>query len=250
MKNKPIFIIILTIIIIAGISFFVIRPVVSSIFSSWKDLSSTRLNLQVIKEKTQALEVLKNNQNLDQVADIAKNYIPKETESGQLIIELTAMARTNNLKVEETSLEKSKNPTTPAPTQEGTPSAKATPTPAISGAPVALPGVETVGFSIKLAGAFADFMNFLKTIETSTRLISMTNISMQINESADKTLSFSTQISGLAYYKKEIDLTPELKNIEIAEATMSQFLNLKTYGQPIDLPIESGFGRTNPFENY
>ncbi|KKQ18308.1 MAG: hypothetical protein US31_C0006G0039 [Berkelbacteria bacterium GW2011_GWA1_36_9] len=244
MKNKPILIIAITFFVILGIVIFLIRPVVSSILVSWRDLNQTKENLKKVEEKKQVLEALKSNQDLTKVADIAEQYIPKEEASGQLIIELTAMAQGNNLKVEQTSIEKSKD--TPKDTTTDT---TTSPTPATSSTP-AVSQIKTVDFTENLNGSYVDFINFLKALETSSRLILINNISIQAKTEAGKAPSFNFQLAGSAYYKSKVDLEQNLANIKITEETLNKFLDLKSYGQPINLPGESGFGRTNPFETY
>ncbi|MCL5407539.1 MAG: type II secretion system protein M [Patescibacteria group bacterium] len=246
MKNKSLFILTVTFVIILGIAIFLIRPVVSSILASYKDLSQTKENLKLIEEKKQILESLKSNQNLTKVADIAEKYIPKEEESGQLIIELTAIAQANNLRVDQTSIEKSKDTPTADSTDTNT-TGKATPTPSST---TAGSTIKTVNFTEKLNGSYVDFINFLKALEASSRLILVKNISMQTKTEQGKPTSFDVQLSGSAYYKSKVDLEQNLTNIKITEETLNKFLNLKSYGQPINLPGESGFGRTNPFESY
>jgi len=251
MKRKSLIIIMAATIFLITIIFFLIRPVASSVWSSWRALSQAKKDLINLEEKKQILTALKNNKNLQNVAEIAKNYIPEESQSGDLIIELTAMAQANNLKVEQISLEKSPDaakPTdeTPAPTTKNQSAPTATASPAGSSANY---GAKTVDFSMKLSGSFADFMSFLKTFENSSRLISLKNISMQ-SKLVEKTTVFSVQITGSAYYKSTLSLKNTLENIKISEDTLKKFLNLKTYGQPINLPTESDFGRTNPFEGY
>lgn len=250
MKRKSLIIIITTIIFLIMITFFLIRPVVSSVWSSWKTLSQTKKDLVNLEEKKQILTALKNNKNLQNVAEIAKRYIPEESQSGDLIIELTAMAGANNLKVEQISLEKTPVTKSTGETTTSTPKAQSTPTSTTSPAgSSANYGAKTVDFSMKLSGSFTDFINFLKTLETSSRLISLKNLSMQ-SKLVDKTTVFSVQITGSAYYKSKLSLENTLENIKISQDTLNKFLNLKTYGQPINLPTESDFGRTNPFEGY
>lgn len=250
MKNKSLFILTVTFVIVLGIAIFLIRPVVSSILASYKDLSQTKENLKLIEEKKQILESLKSNQDLTKVAEIAEKYIPKEEESGQLIIELTAMAQANNLRVEQTSIEKSKDTSTTANIDaSATGKATSTPSPTTSGS-ASTSQIKTVNFTEKLNGSYIDFINFLKALEASSRLILVKNISMQTKTEQGKPASFDVQLSGSAYYKSKVDLEQNLTNIKITEETLNKFLNLKSYGQPINLPGESGFGRTNPFENY
>lgn len=249
MKNKPLLIIIITCVVVAGIIMFLIKPVISSVLTSWKDLSQAKENLKTVEEKKQVLESLKTNQDLTKVADIAEKYIPKEENSGQLVIELTAMAQSNNLKIEQTSIEKAKNTAT---TDNADTTGKATPSPSpnTSATPDAASQIKTVDFTEKLNGSYPDFINFLKAVETGSRLILIKNISMQTKIEAGKPMSFNIDISGSAYYKTKISIEQNLNNIKITEETLTKFLNLKSYGQPINLPGESGFGRPNPFENY
>ncbi|MFA6493086.1 MAG: type 4a pilus biogenesis protein PilO [Patescibacteria group bacterium] len=241
MKNKPLGILIFTFIVVIAIGIFVIKPVVSSILTSWKDYSQAKTNLELIEEKKQVFETLKNNQdNITKVAEIAKQYIPENQDSGQLIIELSATAQANKLIVEQTSIDK---------TKEETKAAETTPTPKASSTP-AETQLKTVDFTMKLSGSFQNFMNFLKSIETSSRLIVINDISMQNKIESDQASTFGVELSGSAYYKDKTNTEPNLENIKLSDDTLNKFLNLKTYGQPIDLPGESGFGRTNPFENY
>lgn len=248
-KNQSIYILIITFVIIVGIVIFIIGPVASSVWTSWKDLAQSKTNMQKIDEKKQVVESLKNNKDINKVADIAEKYIPTEEASGQLILDLTAMAQANNLQVEQTSIETAKTAATPEPAETNT-SGKATPTPGTS-APTNKPAeAKTVDFTMKLSGSFPDFLNFLKAVETGSRLILIKNISIQQKTGNDQTISFDIQLSGSAYYKTDVSLEENLDNIKITEETLQTFLNLKTYSQPINLPNESGFGRQNPFENY
>lgn len=249
MKTQPTIIIIISLIVISGIGFFLIRPVATSLLASWKELENARNNQKTIQEKRAVLDELKQNSDLSRIDEIAKKYIPSTDESGQLVLELSAIAQSQNLKVEETSLEKSQTAAqTPAPeTQAATPENQA-PLPTQPAAET----IEKVDFSIKVSGSFQSFMSFLYVIETSTRLITLQSISMQAKTEQDLT-NFSAQIKGNAYYKKNVDLNPDsenFNNIKISQEITDRFLELKTYGQPIELPEETGFGRTNPFEEY
>ena len=161
------------------------------------------------------------------------------------------MARANNLKVEQISLEKSKTST--GTTEEATPAPakkNASPTPTPSGSASPTSEAKTIDFSMQISGSFNDFLNFLNTVETSSRLISLKNITMQQKVESDKSITFAAQVSGSAFYKNKMTVAVSNDNLKISDEIINQFLNLKAYGQPIDLPTESGFGRTNPFENY
>ena len=250
MKGKPLVILGVTFLIILAIGFILIRPVAATIWSSWKSLKKAETDLKTVEEKKQILASLKENKDLASVGDIALKYIPIDSQSGQLVIELTAVAQSNNLKVEETSLEKNKESSTPK--EESTASPKGgTPSPATSGQATNLGQIKEVEFSMKLSGTYNDFINFLREIESSARLITLQNMAMQMTAaSGTQAASFSAQITGVAYYKPAVSIEKTIANLNISEETIKHFLDLKTYGQPINLPTESGFGRTNPFEGY
>lgn len=245
MKSKPITILGVTILIIAAVVFFLIKPVVSSLWSAWKSLENAKEDLKTVEEKRQILEILEKNKELSSVGQIALKYIPKGSESGQLVIELTAIAGANNLKVEETSMEKSKESTS---TATGETTAKTSPAPQASPTKTTS-DIKEVEFSMKLSGTFTDFMNFLRAIDTSSRLISLKNIALQMSKTAEQA-TFAAQIAGVAFYKSDVSISNTIDNIQVSDDTIRKFLNLKTYGLPINLPAESGFGRTNPFEGY
>lgn len=250
MKSKPITILAVTFLIVAAIIFCLIRPVISSIWDSWRNLEKARAELQNIEEKKKILEALKNNPDVSSVGQIALKYIPKDTESGELVVELAAIAQTNNLKVEEITMEKSKE--TPKPEEETEATKKSSPTPQIT--PTNTSGIKEVTFSIKVSGAYTDLIAFLRGIESSSRLIAIKNLALQVNQSQNKdtpnAITLSSQMSGTAYYKTEILKEETIQNIQVTQDTIDKFLNLKTFGSPINLPAEQGSGRSNPFENY
>lgn len=250
MKSKPITIILIAVILVGAICFFLIRPVAVSIWNSWQGLEQSKKDLQTLEEKKQVLEALKNNPELASVGEIAIKYIPEESESGELVVELAAIAGNNNIKVEEISMEKP--PESQTKTEEGTtPTPKSTTTGQASPAATsATGGVKEVDFSLKLSGTYADLVNFLWGVESSSRLISLKNVAFQMSTTAGETQNLSAQIKGVAYYKPDITLASTLANIQVSQETIDKFLNLKTFGSPINLPTESGFGRTNPFEGY
>ena len=252
MKSKPLTIIIITIVIVAAISLVIIWPVVSNVLSSYNDLNQTKASLKTLEEKRVALEQLKQNPNLNEISDIALKYIPKEATSGDLVIELTAIAGKNNLKVDSISLESKKSSTTSSATSEDTSTTKKTsPSPVASSSPA--PTFQTVNFSMKLVGTFANFIAFLQGTETSSRLITIDNLALQQAKTAgttDPAASFTAELSGSAHYKPDISIEDNLDNLKLSDKVVQQFLKLKTYGTPINLPAESGFGRSNPFEGY
>jgi len=172
----------------------------------------------------------------------------KLSESGDLILELTTIANNYNLKVEKTSLEKSQ--TTKESSEETTSTTnkeKSTPQPSTSPS-ASSGGVQNVDFTMSLSGSFTDYLEFLKNVETSTRLIVIKSMTIQMGQEEGKPVTF--QLVGTAFYKLKVTIADNLDNIKVSQETINTFLNLKTYAQPINLPQESGFGRTNPFENY
>ena len=247
-KKKPFLIFIISIILILIIIVFVIWPVVKSVWKSWQDLKQAQLEQKTVEEKKLIITELKTNARIPEISQIALKYIPKDTESGQLVIELTAIAGSNSLKVEEMSMEKPQEASTKE-EETTTPSPGKTANP--SGSPQSSAQTKEVNFSMKLSGDFNNFMKFLQEIETSSRLISINTIALQSKApSGTEAASFNAQIEGVAFSKKEVSLSDTLENIKISNETIEKFLNLKTFGQPINLPTESGFGRSNPFEGY
>jgi len=253
MKSQPITILAITFLIIAAIGFFVIRPVVSTIWNSWKSLEKARVDIQNLDQEKQALEALKNNPDLQNVNDIALKYIPQESDSGELVVELSAIANTNNFQVEQVSMENQKT-STPAPSEEAsTPTPKNNATPKATASPQKTSNTAEVNFSLKATGNFSDLTSFLRGMETSSRLITIKSLNLQMGQSGtqgNNQNTLSVSITGSAYYKSEVSIVDNLKNIPVSPETISKFLNLTTYGSPINLPAESGFGRTNPFEGY
>lgn len=258
MKTKPIVILIITLLVVLGIILFLIWPVGNSIWKSYNELKKSENDIKLVNEKKQVLEALQNNPDLNQVNEIAIKYIPPDPQSGELIIELTAIAAINNVKIEQISMEKQSSQTTTKSQDEAatpTPKGKTAATPASSNSPATT--TKELPFQLSISGTYANITAFLRGTETSGRLISIENLTLQSGTTsgapatavqAEKLLS--GQISGKAYYREQISLEKNLANLQVSRETIDFFLNLKSWGQPINLPQESGFGRSNPFETY
>jgi len=227
-----------TIVIIGVIGFLWLRPVIASSWKTYSGTQTAKKDLTEASKKKSVLENLTKNNQLASLYDIASKYIPESSNSGELVIELTAMAAQSNLLVDQVSLDDKKDTATTK--EEGTSETTSTPSSDTSSA-----ANNEVNFSLKVTGTFPDFLNFLKNTETSSRLISFTAMTL-----AQETDKFTAQLTGKAFWKKGSSLDKTLANIEISEDTINKFQNLKTYGTPINLPTESGFGRTDPFAGY
>lgn len=251
MKNNTIIILGLTTLVIIAIGFFFVKPVVSSVLSDWNSLNKAREDLRAVEEKKNVVEELKKNPNLSNISTIALKYIPETSESGSLIIELTAMANQNNLKVVRTAMEQQKTTKTTSSEDTDSGTKSKTPAPSTSATP-ASSDYKELQFSITLNGTYSDFMNFLRAVDSSTRLISLKMLALRIGEqkAGQTTANFDADITGVAFYKPDVSVEKNLENLKISDDVIQKFLNLKTYGSPINLPTESGFGRSNPFEGY
>jgi len=249
MKSKSLLIFGLTFIIILAISFFIIKPPAKAIWKTWKDLKQSQEELKKSEERnTITADLDKNKDEISRIATIAEKYIPQDSESGDLILELAAIANNYNLKVEKTSLEKAQS-TAKESTDETAETTKKTAQPQPSTSTSASSSsVQNVDFTMSLSGSFTDYLNFLKNVETSTRLIVIKSMTVQMGQEEASPVTF--QLVGTAFYKPKVTIADSIDNIKVSQDTINTFLNLKSYAQPINLPQESGFGRTNPFEGY
>jgi Tfp pilus assembly protein PilO len=240
--------VIVTFAICAIIGFFFIRPVVASSWKTYKSNRQAKKDLSETSGLKDALTKLTKNNQLKSLYSIASSYIPQTADSGTLIIELSGAAEQANMTVAGISME-SKQTTSQPEDQTATGGNKqtqsATNQNSTSQTNTATSSLQELPFTMKVSGTFTDFMKFLQNIETSSRLISVTALSLNQRNNA-----FSADITGKAYWKKGTDLEKTLANIQISQETIDKFQNLKTYGKPINLPQESGFGRTDPFAGF
>lgn len=203
----------------------------------YKEIQTAKSDLDGVAKKKEVLTTLANNNQLGNLYDVAAKYIPENQNSSELVIGLSAMASESKLGVdqlsfdsitaEKTTTDSDKTATTKAPDTAGSETNA---------------GTKELTFSMTVSGTFPDFLNFLKNTETSSRLITFTKMSFSQSDKA-----FMAQLSGTAYWKKGNTLETTLDNIKISKGTIDKFQNLKSYGTPINLPTESGFGSTNPF---
>jgi len=232
-------IVITTIVIIALVGFFFIWPKANSSWKIYKQEAQAKKDLEDVSKRKDVVAELSKTNELSSLYDIASKYIPEEANSGDLVIQLTAMANDAKLTVDQISLETEAKPKTT--TGEDTTTNTTTQTTTSSNTS----DIKEVGFNLKVSGTFADFLNFLKSVETSSRLISIS--AMNLIQAQDK---FSADIKGKAYWEKGVSLEKNLANISIPQETISKFKNLKTFGNPINLPTEQGFGRPDPFAGF
>ena len=236
-------IIIATLAIVVAAGFFFIWPQANSSWKLYKQELQAKKDLEDVSKRKEVLAQLSKTNQLANLYDIASKYIPEEANSGDLVIQLTAMANGANLTVDQISLEtETKAKTT---TEADTTTNKTNSTNSQTTATSNPSDVQEVGFSLKVSGTFADFLNFLKSVETSSRLVSI--YAMNLAQTQDK---FTADIKGKAYWEKSVSLEKNLANISIPQETINKFQNLKTYGNPINLPTESGFGRPDPFAGF
>lgn len=245
MKTKPTIIIGATLVIILAIGFFMIWPTASAMWQSWRNLDTSKQNLKNAEERKSAINDLKKQKDtIVNVAGIVEKYIPDNYESSQLVLELTAIAQANSLVVQETTMENTKT----AASASSPDSTAVSPTPTTSASAGTANALQNINFSMKLAGLYPNFLNFLKTVETSSKLTVIKSIAFQANGAAtDGSLTF--QLSGSSFFKPKVSITDTLDNIKVSQETINMFLNLKSYGQTIN-PAESGYGRADPFATY
>lgn len=236
------------------IAFFIIRPIVVSSWKIYQDDKNAKKELEDVSHKKAILEKLAGDENLATVYSIASKYYPEKQNTGDFVIELTAIANQSNLKVEQFSFDSgvsspksttSDDTSTSTSTKSADSSTSASSSSSNSSGSSSPSGGGEIKFSMKLNGSFLDFTKFLKGAETSSRLFTITSLNITQGES-----NVSLQISGKTYWNKAELGEITAANLNLSSQTISKFLSLKTYGTPINLPTESGFGRVNPFESF
>lgn len=247
--NRTSWIFIGTALLILAISgFFLFRPITLSDWQTYRATKSAEKELEEISKKKEVLTNLAKDNQLKNLREIAAKYIPEEAKSSELILELTAMAEQNKLQIEQVSLE-SKKPTdkkdedTSASSTSSTTSSPSSST-SSSNQPAAPGGSQEISFTLKVRGTFGDFIGFLKSAETASRLVAIKGLTLAYDDKG-----FSAQVSGKSYWKQSETKEKTLVNISVTKETIEKFQNLKTYSLPINLTHEEGFGRTDPFAN-
>lgn len=242
-KTSWIFVI-TTVVIVAIISFFFIRPQITGSWKIHKDTEAAKQELDDISKRKETLTKLQQNGDLASIYKIASQYIPEEADSGTLVIELSAIASSSNMKVEQVSLEtkdsssSSKDDGTSSETSDKKTSTTTTNSDS-------KPAFQEIPFTMKMSGTFTDFQKFLQNVEASSRLMAINAMTLTQQEGV-----LTAELEGKTYWKKGTSIEKTLSNVKISQDTIDMFKNLKTYGTPINLPTESGFGRADPFANF
>lgn len=211
------------------IGIFMLWPGLARDWQTWTATQTAKKELSDLVKEQQVLDKLSKNTDLAKISTIAGDYIPESAKTSELILELSAVAGSSKLTVEQISLDATVQPAS---------NASDTTTPKVDpNAP------KTAGFSLKVSGSFENLMQFLRLIETSNRLVTIK--SLGLTQATDK---FTAELTGEAYWKKGANLEQNLANITISPETLTKFQNLTQYSTPINPTTEAGFGRVNPFD--
>lgn len=231
-----------TFLICLAYGFFFIRPVVTNSFQTYRQIAQAKKELNDINKKKEILTKISQNDQLKNLYQTAIQYLPQEADSSNLVLELSALASQNNLKVEQIS-----SSTTKAATQENqdtsTNNSNQNNQQNTTNSQSEPGGSQTADFELKVSGTFSDYLNFLNNLETSGRLISIPKMNL-----TQGTGTFSAQLSIKAYWKKGLSLEKNLANINVSTDTIQKFQNIKSNSTPINITTEQGFGRPNPFD--
>lgn len=236
-----------TILIVFAISYFYLNPHLNSAWQNYKEIKKSQETLKEISQKKEILVKFSKNSQVGDAYTIASNYIPEEEKSGDLVIGLSEMAKQSNLKVEQISFDKVAQSASSSANKSTDTNANANANTNTNSSTESKDSkVSEIDFSMKVSGTFADFILFINNLEKSSRLATIN--SMDLTQSTDK--GFGAELEGKAYYQKTTDLDTGLTAINISQEIINKFKNLKSYGQPINLQTESGFGRPDPFSAY
>ena len=236
-----------TLAILAVLGLFYLWPVSKSSWQIYNQEKQAQKDLSDASKRKEVLTALSQNNQLTDLFAIASQYIPENANSSDLIIQLSAMASQNSLTVDQVSLEGQNQSSSTSQEQATTnqSSTANTNTSTAKGSASNATAIQEVDFALKVSGSFGDFLNFLKSTETSSRLITIKAMNLT---QANGTLT--ADLKGKAYWKKGTSLENNLANITISQETINKFQNLKSYGSPINLTTESGFGRPDPFAGF
>lgn len=229
----------ITILICAGIGYFLIWPSVTKGLETLKLTKQTNVELKNSTEKKQILTSLSKNNNLVKLTTLATNYIPEASQTGELILELTGMASQANVAVDQVSLDSK----APAPEPVATPGSTS-PAPVANSATTS--PAQEIGFQLKITGDFNSILKFFSLSEVSARLVSIQSLNLSQNSTGGQ---MSAQITGKSYWKKSTTAsTNDVNNIQVSAETIKKLESLTQYSAPINTSAEAGFGRANPFD--
>jgi Tfp pilus assembly protein PilO len=254
MFSRRIIIIAVTVILIATIVFFAIWPGISTILNSQKEIANHEAQQTAAKLRSDTIADLRKNQaQIEEINQIAAQYIPEDQGSSELMVELSTAAQQNNIIINNTTIDQ-KAPASAAAASDkdlATPAASKTTTPAPTTSSTTASSTKNLDFTLSIAGSFPDMLNFLKNLENGPRLLTIKSITLQSKVDEAGAVNITAQIQGSVYYKESVTLQDTLlDNLKISAATIKKFLDLKNSSAPINLPSGSDFGRGNPFESY
>jgi Tfp pilus assembly protein PilO len=109
-----------------------------------------------------------------------------------------------------------------------------------------VPGAQTAQFSISLRTSLVNISTMLEKLKNLNRLTEISTITINAGEDQN---GLSCQLQGNIFYKTTSSTSLAATPIEKLLSEADQKLNSNpTYGKPIEIERETGFGKSNPFQ--
>lgn len=215
MKNPVILIWGITVLVVAGLGFFVLWPWINQDINSINEAKKAQTDLAQFDQKKVVLTGLAKRTDLDKLSTLAIKYVPEDTQAGELILMLTNLANQASLTVNQATFSQADG----------------------SGSQITISGTTSTAFGLKLSGDFVNLINFLNLAQTSNRLVILQSMNLHQTNNL-----FSADINGTAFFKKGFISDPTITNITLKLQTIQK---LETLGVPINQNSSSNL--RNPF---
>lgn len=188
LKQKPLELTILLLLLIFALIFFGLRPLLKTSFkNAHLDVAIKKEELRQKQEKLKNLQSVKAKMdNLKNDLEMMRKSLPKEEDMPAILVQTEAMVSLSALSI-----------------SAFTPSAAAKPAPetqeGVSQTVTQQTGVVSTQIGLSLAGAYPSFIAFLENVEKNQRPTSISSINLS-GGAADRPLSINLNI--VSYYQK------------------------------------------------
>lgn len=157
LKEKPLYIILLCLVIIVGLIFFGLKPILSSIKAVNLEVLLAKREYQEKEKRLNLLKTIQANPSLvSENLALMKKALPKEEEStSDLLVNIEALSASSGVFLSAFTPAKTETPTTPSPTT-----------------------LSPLFFDLSLSGSYPSFLTFLENVEKNLRPMTVKTINL------------------------------------------------------------------------
>lgn len=192
LQNKSTLIILVSIVVIFLLSFFALRPILSTLRQSNLEVGAKKIEYKRKSEKLANLKKIQDkiSQSKEQI-DLMKKALPKGVDMPSLLVNIEGLISASGLSLSSLSPVQ----TTETPTPEEIASTTEVPSAPVSQVVTEVTGISTASFSLSLSGSYPPLLTLINNLEKNLRPMTISTLNLVSGGAADKPMSATINVN-------------------------------------------------------